>query len=50
MIAQLRFCLDAEGCSTELVAERDPKSMLDSGGLISDLKKALADAKPQLRG
>ena len=27
----------------QLLAGRDPKSVLDSGGLIADLKKALAE-------
>ncbi|MGC8040457.1 transposase, partial [Salmonella enterica] len=27
----------------QLLAERDPNSVLDSGGLIGDLKKALAE-------
>ena len=38
---------DAEGFSKELLdqllAGRDPKTVLDSGGLIGDLKKALAE-------
>src|SRR6201996_4181843 len=38
---------DAEGFSKELLDEllagRDPKTVLDSGGLIGDLKKALAE-------
>lgn len=38
---------DPEGFSKELLdqllAGRDPKAVLDSGGLIGDLKKALAE-------
>jgi putative transposase len=38
---------DTEGLSKELLdqllAGRDPKTVLDSGGLIGDLKKALAE-------
>ena len=38
---------DDKGFSAELLdqllAGRDPKSVLDSGGLIGDLKKALAE-------
>jgi putative transposase len=37
------------GLLDSLLAGHDPKAILDSGGLIGDLKKALAEPCPMLR-
>jgi putative transposase len=37
------------GLLDSLLAGHDPKTILDSGGLIGDLKKALAERCPMLR-